>query len=292
MIINIKDRSKYKKKNLKFFKPLDDSLWCMYTLIELKGQPLSTFLINTILTKKQIYSLIAQLCYIGNMMKAGDYLHDDLHSGNITIQKSSQPTIKYKNKKYTLPIDFQLSAIDYGEVKHKSTNKSKQFKERPDTEYYMDAFFMAWFIIIKQDKYIKDCKDKKKNMPWDRGKSMFNAPLTKFMAIDINLWNKIKHDTINKYPDSAQYIEYFEKNKNMDKFIKERKDRKKHYVAAWALIDMLEYFGIYYPKICAESFGWCSYHPAYLGKNELLQIYKYKNSSELMHHCLSKLKLL
>ena len=282
---------KIKKEHMKHFKPLDDSLWCMYTLLELKGQSLESYLIKNNLSKNTVYSLIIQLCYIGNLMKSKGYTHNDFHSGNITIQKSANPVIKYKNKNYILPVKLQVSAIDYGEVKHKKNNDSKSFKERPNVEYYMDVFFMCWFIIIKQDKHKYDCHKKNKKLPWEKEKYFLYPVLNEFIR-DIKLWNKVKNITITKFPESAKYIEYYEKNKNIDKFIKVRKERKKHYIAQWALYDMIEYFGIYHPHEFGKAFGWCSYHKSYLSKKEMLEIFSYKSADELMKHCLLKLKLL
>ena len=121
---------------------------------------------------------------------------------------------------------------------------------------------------------------------------IFLYPVLNEFIKDIKLWNKIKDITITKYPESVKYIEYFEKNKNIDKFIKVRKDRKKHYIAQWALFDMTEYFGIYHPEQYGKVFGWCSYHKSYLSKKEMLEIFSYKNTDELMGHCLKKLRLL
>lgn len=282
---------KIKKEHMKHFKPLDDSLWCMYTLLELKGQSLESYLIKNNLSNRMVYALIIQLCYIGNLMKSKGYTHNDLHSGNITIQESENPIITYKNKDYIIPVKLQISAIDYGEVIHKNYNDSKSFNEQPNVEYYMDVFYICWFIIIKQDKHIYDCQKKNKKLPWEKEEYFLYPVLNEFIK-DIKLWNKIKDITTTKYPESVKYIEYFEKNNNIDKFIKVRKDRKKHYIAEWALFDMTEYFGIYHPEKFGKVFGWCSYHKSYLSKKEMLEIFSYKNTDELMGHCLKKLRLL
>lgn len=288
---HIQERICHNIKEIERMKPYDDSKWCMYKLLELKGETLVNYNINNKLSKKHIYCMIIQFAYISSILKSNTYTHNDLHSENITVQKSDNPIIKYKKKRYNLPINIQLSIIDYDSVVSKEHNKRKLFVKYPEIVYYNEMFKPIWYIILKNDKLIFDCKKQDNILPWNRDKKKYtnNKVLNEFMTNHPKLWNEKKEKIIKRYKGSAKYIENFEKNKMIDiSYIK----NVNNCIGRIAMNSMAEYFGIHYPKRYGEIYGWCSYHKPYFAKKELLELFEYTTTDQIIKHCLLKLKLL
>jgi len=287
---HIQERIYYNKRGIEHMKPYVDSKWCMYKLLELKGDTLVNYY-NNKLSKKHIYCMIIQLAYISSILKSNSYTHNDLHSENITVQKSDNPIIKYKKKRYKLPINIQLSVIDYDSVVSNEYNKRTRFVKYPEIVYYTEMFIPIWYIILKNDKLIFDCKKQDHVLPWKRDKKnyIYNKVLNEFMTNHPKLWNEKKEKIIKRYKGSAKYIEEFEKYKMINNsYIK----RDKNYLGHTAMNSMAEYFGIHYPKRYGEIYGWCSYHKPYFAKKELLELFEYTTTDQIIKHCLLKLKLL
>lgn len=83
---------------------------------------------------KIFFSMIAQVIYAMSLMMKHGYMHTDTHTGNIMYKKTTKKTIKLG--KTTIPTyGYQWYIIDYGLVKHKDFDKTKNKNDR-DTEKF------------------------------------------------------------------------------------------------------------------------------------------------------------
>ena len=89
--------------------------------------------LNT-LTQFQIYSMLLQVSYAMNLLHSHNYIHGDLHSGNVgAIKTLKRATIKLGLT--TIPTyGYHWKLIDFGMTLHKNDIKTKDDKERYNNE--------------------------------------------------------------------------------------------------------------------------------------------------------------
>lgn len=126
-------------------KDISKSNYCIRKVYSLIDGSLNNILNN--LSKNQIYSLILQYSYTILLMHNNNYIHDDIHNGNIGYLKTNKKYIKIlDNKIPTFGYIFKI--IDYGFVMNKnnsSTNNNKNFFE--DRKFYESNFGNIDFIL-------------------------------------------------------------------------------------------------------------------------------------------------
>jgi len=89
--------------------------------------------LNT-LTQSQLYSMLLQVSYAMNLLHKNNYIHGDLHSGNVgAIKTLKRATIKLGS--VTIPtFGYHWKLIDFGMTLHKNNIKTKNDKERFNLE--------------------------------------------------------------------------------------------------------------------------------------------------------------
>jgi tRNA A-37 threonylcarbamoyl transferase component Bud32 len=111
----------------KYFIEKNKSNYCIRKIYSLVNNNLYNIFEN--LTKKQLYSMIAQISYILYLMKQNGYMHNDLHTQNIGVKKTNKKYLTLLDNKIPI-IDYQYKAIDFGWVLHKKYKLTKNEKER------------------------------------------------------------------------------------------------------------------------------------------------------------------
>jgi hypothetical protein len=142
---------------------------CIRKIYSLVDMQLDKSIINK-MSLKERYSMIIQVLYFVYLMDKSDYVHGDLHLGNIGIININ------KNKNLNIfnhqipTFGRQYQAIDYGSLLNKntaSTTKTFQILHHTEKKHYDDSKFNDRNIIIntmidktKFKKFIRDNKIK------------------------------------------------------------------------------------------------------------------------------------
>lgn len=284
--------------NLEFankLKELDESDWCLKYLLDYKGNnTLHTYLIKKKLTEKQILSILVQVSKIILILYDGGYSHNDLHPGNIMINKTTKKYFNFMGKK--IPFHgYQISAIDYGEVLHKKfgmklTGAQKLFSKDRTKYMFIDMFYGHQDIISNLPKYIKDCEKQKKKMPWEH-KYNTNDILTKKIIINYNDFYKIAKDKYLKiYPKGEKLMNYIESKVKSKKVIPELVKNKKYEEDFWDVLNRIVIeFHLYYPKEYSKYQLWCSYYDFLLSKDIVLNMLIIDNHENYVNYLISLL---
>lgn len=116
------------KKLVNEYKSIMNQHICLYKVYT-KMDVILNNVINT-LTHKQIYSMLAQVSYAMNLLHKHNYIHGDLHSGNVgAIKTLKRATVKLGS--VTIPTyGYQWKLIDFGMTLHKNDIKTKEDNKR------------------------------------------------------------------------------------------------------------------------------------------------------------------
>jgi hypothetical protein len=112
------------------------------------------------LTHKQLYSMLLQVSYAMNLLHKNNYIHGDLHSGNVgAIKTLKRATIKLGS--VTIPTyGYHWKLIDFGMTLHKDDIKTKFDKERFNLEmddmYDEGLFYNLQTYIEHKGNYTYD----------------------------------------------------------------------------------------------------------------------------------------
>jgi serine/threonine protein kinase len=163
IILNCKYKQQYNREMYGFDKAYKDnyqkyskSPYCMAKIMPIVGQPLVPLLYE--LKSQERLSIIIQSMYAVYLMRRNHYLHNDLHSRNITIEKTS--------KKYLNILDFKIPTngylvkiIDYDKLLHfKYTLSDKELKEYK----FLSSEITRIFKLLIWEKWIDNLIDIKK----------------------------------------------------------------------------------------------------------------------------------
>ena len=124
---------------------------CLQVIYEYKGNTIESLLLKQKMKLKEKYSLIIQVIYALSILKKGGYIHNDIHSGNITFNKTDK---KIKIGTKIIQSKNIYSLIDYGFNKHKKYNIKDQY-----TKEYIDINWdLLYFTrqIILQNNVLQD----------------------------------------------------------------------------------------------------------------------------------------
>jgi serine/threonine protein kinase len=116
------------KKLVNEYKSIINQHICLYKVYT-KMDIILNNIINT-LTQSQVYSMLLQISYAMNLLHKNNYIHGDLHSGNVgAIKTLKGATIKLGLT--TIPTyGYQWKLIDFGLTLHKNDIKTKDDKEK------------------------------------------------------------------------------------------------------------------------------------------------------------------
>ena len=184
---------------------------CLQVIYEFKGLTLNNLLINQNLKSKEKYSMIIQIIYALNLLKTKGYIHNDVHSSNITFNKTDKK-IKVGGR-YILSKNI-YSLIDYGFNKH----KKYKIKDQYTREYLSINWDLLYFIrqIILQNNVLQDLY-KEKKIKKDFKPKFKMEYLFEIFNNHRNIWNKIKKTLIKKGKNYEEWFQIFE-SKKIDTF--------------------------------------------------------------------------
>jgi len=150
----------FSNKTQKKIKSLSSSDFCIRKIYSLIDTSLDK--IFNKLSKVQIYSMLIQLFYTVNLLEKNNYIHGDIHAGNIGVLKTDIKTLTIGN--YTIPTEgYIYKLIDYGFTTNKNdTENKKQFKKLfgKESKYIILLLinFPLWTFINKNNIKINDDK--------------------------------------------------------------------------------------------------------------------------------------
>ena len=180
---------------------------CLEIIYEYKGLTLKTILLKNKIKLKEKYSMILQVIHAINILKKGGYIHNDIHSNNITFKKFNK-ILKVGNKKFYSENIYSL--IDYGFNKHKKYKIKDQYvNEYLDINW--DLLYFIRQVILQTDILISTYK--KKNIIRDWIPSFKMEDLLEIYNEERKIWNKIKKTLLKKGKDYVKWFEKFENNK-------------------------------------------------------------------------------
>jgi hypothetical protein len=146
------------KKLVNEYKSIMNQHMCLYKVYT-KMDVILNNLLND-LTHKQIYSMLLQVSYAMNLLHKNNYIHGDLHSGNVgAIKTLKRATIKLGS--VTIPTyGYHWKLIDFGMTLHKDDIKTKFDKERFNLEmddmYDEGLFYNLQTYIEHKGNYTYD----------------------------------------------------------------------------------------------------------------------------------------
>ena len=122
----------WSKKLINEYKSIINEKICLYKVYS-KMDVILNDVLKT-LTHKQIYSMLLQVSYAMKLLHSHNYIHGDLHSGNVgAIKTLKRATIKLGS--VTIPTyGYHWKLIDFGLTLHKDDIKTKDDKERYNNE--------------------------------------------------------------------------------------------------------------------------------------------------------------
>ncbi len=197
-----------KYENIKMYKELYDSKWCLDIMYEYKNKTSNNLLQKNYLPLQEKYSFIIQVLYALDIMKKNGYTHNDLHPYNITYIRTKSP-IRIGKKK--INSTFQYSLIDYGLVVH--DNHPKNISNNINSEQLVLFVWYLCRVNIITDIYRKN-KWKLPNTVSDP----YGIDII-FMKMFDNkdIWNKVKEKILHLYPNYKKFYIFFEKDLNYKK---------------------------------------------------------------------------
>jgi hypothetical protein len=254
------------------------------------------------LTLKQLYSVSIQIIHIITILYRHKYSHNDLHLGNLMIQKTKEKYFYFSNKKITF-YGLKINIIDFGDILHKKykqnyskRNITRLFKFNRKKQYMKELLTTLSLLFNEEVKLIEDCKKIKKIIPYNS---------------KINYTNKGFKYIVKKYPDFylktiEKYTKIFPKNKKeliylyeernsnktIQQLIKEKNVKKENEELRIILYLIKLEFHYYYPEEYCKYFGWCSTRKIKISKDFFQQFTNCKNPKNIINLYLSLIKII
>lgn len=282
------DNADAKNEFIKRLKKLDESDWCVKYLMDYKGHmTLQNYLIKYKPSPKVIYSVLSQICKIIYTLYLGGYSHNDLHPGNIMVNKTDRRYFDFMDNK--IPYHgLQISAIDFGEVLHKKfgikyTRESAEFLV--DREMYMfhEMFYACINVINNTARLMNDCVKQNKKMAWENIDKWSKGRL-KIIKNHREFVNVSKYKYIDIFPKSKRFFDYMDKRIDSAKYIEDIPKKHKDSSQFWHVINrVLMEFSVFFPEKYSKYVGWCSWYDCPLPKEDVQKILVASDYLELVY---------
>jgi serine/threonine protein kinase len=278
---HVQIRPKVFPHKISFFDKINQSDICIILIIDYKGtNNLYNFLQNNI-PKKQVYSILLQVCKIILILSDLKYSHNDLHAGNIMIHSTKDKT--FEIMKHKIPYyGLQLVAIDYGNMTNEKYGK--KYYEDDESFYFLELTEWLFYILQNKPKLEKSCRIQKKKYPYEKA-----YPI----KYDDFIWQNIlsKHEAIiDNYAE--KYLKLYP---HLDKFYQLFKNKKKYESLHHKndikvfLLKILNNFALEHPNIYMKETGWCSPPEYILPKKDVLEILECKTREEYIIYFTKKI---
>ena len=278
---HVQIRPKVFPHKISFFDKINQSDICIILIIDYKGtNNLYNFLQNNI-PKKQVYSILLQVCKIILILSDLKYSHNDLHAGNIMIHSTKDKT--FEIMKHKIPYyGLQLVAIDYGNMTNEKYGK--KYYEDDESFYFLELTEWLFYILQNKPKLEKSCRIQKKKYPYEKA-----YPI----KYDDFIWQNIlsKHEAIidnyaekylKLYPHLDKFYQLFKKK------IKYESLHHKNDIKVF-LLKILNNFALEHPNIYMKETGWCSPPEYILPKKDVLEILECKTREEYIIYFTKKI---
>lgn len=219
-VINIKANSELRE--------LDKSKYCINLILDLKDGTLNKIK----LYEEQKMSLMIQILYIIYLLRKDNWMHRDIHPGNIAytkVDRNTQLDIKINNSKYKInTYGYIFSLIDYGSCLNKKYIKND--KEKREFDRGLNMNFDLWCFIedyclnnYENGIILRENKINTKNFHKNLIKNIYNTNKILYEKIKFLMTrNNLIQDKIflnfeqnNKYDDGlmynfSQYVQIYE----------------------------------------------------------------------------------
>lgn len=287
---------KCKTRNYEYFDDIKNKLVkkktnnCLNLILEHKGDPLSDFILKKKMkSTKMKYCFLIQIIFILNILRKNGFVHNDVHSSNITFVKCSNP-IKILNNK--IICKYRYSLIDYEYSLHKKFRVKNQFvNEKLEINWDM-LYFMRQIIL--QNNLLQDIYKKKQL------KRIF---IPKFKMEDIIViynkhklvWNKIKNTLSMKGNQYINWFKTFESN-NIHNFYKNFSDKYPVLLVSGknminlSIIDEIKcLLSAYNRKLWLKLNNWNVNIPNLIPKDDIIfMILNLKNNNKIIKYFINK----
>jgi hypothetical protein len=284
-----KDHPAYKK-----IMKLNNSPWCLKYLIEYKGKTtLNDFLESNKMTSKIALSFCLQIAKIILLLDKGGYSHNDLHPGNIMVNKTTMKYFSFNGKKIPT-YGYLLSAIDYGEVLNKKFGiKYKGYnnlflKDRKKWLFY--EYFLSIFFILKNEALlIKDCNNQKKKLPWEYKEDTWDGMVKKIIIKHNDFFNKMKEKYLPLFPTCDKLLDYVIKTIKTKTILENIIGKKGEHDFLPFIRRIIFEFRIAYPDKFKKYLKWCSIRPFLLSNDNIKDLMLTNNFDDLINKIYSLL---
>ena len=276
---------------------------CLEIIYEYKGDTLRNLLFEQSIKLKEKYSMIAQIIYALDIIKKEGYIHNDVHSGNITYNKYESKiklgNIKLNNlsskdlRSQHNKDNYIYSLIDYGFNKHKKY-KSGLIKEYLSINWDL-IYFLRQIILqtdVLQDKYSKNkiIRDENPKFKMEDIFEIFNNYR--------KVWNKIKNTLSKKGNNYIKWFETFESGKiskfykNFDEDFPEMKLNGKNIINLSITEEIKILFSAYDRKNFLKLFKWNKVNIPNLipSKDIEFMILNIHNNKKIINYFLKKIE--
>ncbi len=193
-------------------KELNRSKICLNLLVDLKDGVLQ----DLNLSKQENNSLLIQMLYINYLLRKSNWIHHDVHPGNIgykIVDTNTKIKLRINNKNFTIPTyGYIFSLIDYGYCANKKFLKSSIEKKNYIMNYRLN--FDLWCFLEEYVlNYYKNINELKHN---DINLKKLHEIITRYIySNDKLLYEKIKFIMIHTNKNLESKFKLLEtKNKN------------------------------------------------------------------------------
>ncbi len=197
-------------------KQLNRSKICLNLLVDLKDGVLK----DLNLSKNQNNSLLIQMLYIIYLLRKSNWIHHDIHPGNIgykIVDEDMKLTIRINNKLFKIPTyGYIFSLIDYGMCSNKKILKKSIEKKNYKLNYSLN--FDLWCFLEEYSfNYYKNINELKKN---NINLKKLHEIITKYVYENNKLlYEKIKFIMIHTNKSLEPKFKLLERKNNYDYLI-------------------------------------------------------------------------
>lgn len=246
---------------------------CIILVIDYKGSTnLYNFLQNN-LSKKQIYSILLQVCKILLLLQDIKYSHNDLHPGNIMVHSTKDKEFEIFGN--LIPYNgFQLVAIDYGSMTHEKNYVNQKLS------YFFELTKSLFYILQNKPKLEINCRLQKKKYPYEKNINYEDIFWRKLLIKHDKIIDKYAEKYLQLYPHLFNFYYILKQNiqKNSISNIKKNMDNINDICV---FLHKIEYnFALEYPEEYMKLIGWCSPPEFILPKKDILEILGCKTQND------------
>lgn len=271
---------------------LDESDWCVKYLLDYKGDTtLSKFLKKNKPTQKQILSIMLQICKIIFILNQGGYSHNDLHPGNIMVNKTTKKYFNFMGWK--IPHEgIQISAIDFGEVLHKKfkinySGHLSLFLSNKKKFMFNEMFYNCGLVIDNFDKLMHDCDKLNKKLPWEKNEHIYDHVVKSIYQNHQDFFNVTKYKYLNKFPQAEKIFEKAmgkaKSKKTLDDIVKSLTKNREVIDDFWSVINRISWeFQLYFSKQYSKYWTWCSHYENKLPRDIVLELFLKNNYEDFV----------